>query len=64
MWKNKKPMLLISTHASSIQVPCQFPLIMVPQHGAMSIDIPTSLVFHEYTKDMQRIDIADQLKEP
>ena len=60
MWKDKKPVLVISTHAWPIQAPCQFPVIMAPrQHGAMREGIPTSTILLEYTTYIQGVDIAD-----
>ena len=56
-------MLLISTHARPIQPPCKRPVIIVPRrNGAVKENIRTSLVLHEYSTDMQGMDVADQLQ--
>ena len=45
MWKDKKPVLLISTHALPIQAPCEFLVITVPRwNDAVQNGIPTSSV--------------------
>jgi hypothetical protein len=31
MWKDKRPVLLISTHARPIQAPCENPVVIVPR---------------------------------
>jgi hypothetical protein len=62
MWKDKKPVLLISIHARPIQPPCDRKVITVPRrNGAGRENIQTSLVLHEYTTDMRGVDVADQL---
>ena len=63
MSKDKRPVLLISRHVLSIQVPCEFPIITVPwQEGAVRNGIPTSPVLLEYTTDMRGVDVANQLR--
>ena len=63
MWKDKKPMLLILTHALPIQAPCEFPMITVPRwNSAVQNGIPTSPVVLKYTMDMRGVDVADQLR--
>ena len=63
MWKDKKLVLLISTHARPIQPPCERPIIIVSRHnGVVRENIQTSLVLHKYTTDMQGIDVANQLR--
>jgi hypothetical protein len=62
LWKNKKPVLLISTHAMPVGYPCE-PVITVPRrNGPTHEDIHTSLVHHEYTTHMRGVDVADQLR--
>jgi hypothetical protein len=59
--KDKKPVLLISTHARPIQPLCERPIITVPHHnGAIRESIQTSPVLHKYTTDMRGVDVADQ----
>ena len=60
LWKHKKPVLLISTHALSIQAPCKFLVLTVPRRwGVVWEGIPTSIVLVEYTRDMREVDVAD-----
>jgi hypothetical protein len=62
LWKNKKPVLLISTHAMPIGYPCE-PVITVPRrNGPIREDIHTSPVHHKYTTHMRGVDVADQLR--
>ena len=62
MWKDKKPVLLISTHALPIQALCKFPVFTVPRwRGVVRESIFTSTILVEYTRDMQGMDVADQL---
>jgi hypothetical protein len=62
LWKDKKPILLISTHAMPIGYPCE-PVITVPRrNGPIREDIHTSPVHHEYTTHMRGVDVADQLR--
>jgi hypothetical protein len=62
MWKDKCPILLISTHALPISFPC-VPWDEVPhRNGAMRDNIPTSPILLEYTTFMRGIDVADQLR--
>jgi hypothetical protein len=62
MWKDKCPVLLISSHAIPIGFPCM-PMDTVPRrHGAIREDIPTSPVLLEYTTPMGGVDVADQLR--
>jgi hypothetical protein len=62
MWKDKCPVLLISTHANPIGFPCM-PRDEVPRrNGAMREKIPTSPVLLEYTTFMRGVDVADQLR--
>ena len=61
MWKDKCPILLISTHVLLIGFLC-VPRDEVPRrNGAVRENIPTSLVLLEYTTFMRSIDVADQL---
>ena len=61
MWKDKRPILLISIHANPIGFPCM-PCDEVPyRNGAIREKIPTSLVLLEYTTYMRGVDVADQL---
>jgi hypothetical protein len=62
MWKDKCPILLLSTHANPIGFPC-VPHDEVPRrNGAVREQIPTSHVLLEYTTFMRGVDVADQLR--
>jgi hypothetical protein len=62
MWKDKRPVLLLSTHAIPIGFPC-VPMAEVPRrNGAVKDKIPTSPVLLEYTTFMRGVDVADQLR--
>jgi hypothetical protein len=62
MWKGKRPVLLISSHAMPIGYPC-VPVITVPRRdGAERNNIITSPVHHEYTTHILGVDVADQLR--
>jgi hypothetical protein len=61
MWKDKCPVLLISTHANPIGFPC-VPHDEVPhRNGTIREQIPTSPMLLEYTTFMRGVDVADQL---
>ena len=62
MWKDKKLVLLLSTHATPIQALCERPLVFVPRRrGAVRENIQTSPVLQEYTRFMHGVDVVDQL---
>jgi hypothetical protein len=62
MWKDKCPVLLISTHANLIGFPCM-PRDEVPcRNGAVREKIPTSHMLLEYTTYMRGVDVVDQLR--
>jgi hypothetical protein len=63
MWKDKRLVLILSTHARPIQFPCEFPILIVPcRNGPIREEVQTSLVHFEYTKHMCGVDVADQLR--
>jgi hypothetical protein len=63
MWKDKRLVLILSTYAKPVQLPCKFPVLTVPHHnGTIREEIQTSPVHFEYTKHMRRVDVADQLR--
>jgi hypothetical protein len=63
IWKDKRPVLLLSTHAPPIQFPWEFPVVIVPRrNGADREHIQTSPVHLEYTTHMRGVDVADQLR--
>ena len=62
MWKDKCPVLLLSTHAIPIGFP-YVPMAKVPRrNGAVRDKIPTSLILLEYTTFMRGVDVVDQLR--
>ena len=62
MWKDKHPVLLISTHALPIRFPCVLRHEVPLRNRAVKEDIPTSPVLLEYTTFMRGIDVANQLQ--
>jgi hypothetical protein len=65
MWKDKRPVLLISTNAVPVQPPCTHPdlLTNVPRrNGAVREAVHTSPIHLEYTTYMRGVDVADQLR--
>jgi hypothetical protein len=59
MWKDKCPVLLLSTHALPIGFPC-VPVDKVPRrNGAVREMVPTSPMLLEYTTFMRGVDVAD-----
>ena len=61
MWKDKYPILLVSTHANPIGFP-SLPRDEVPRrNGAIREKIPTSPMLLEYITFMRDVDVVDQL---
>ena len=62
LWKDRKPVLLLSTHALSIG----FPYLLVPtvpkRNDMVRGNIMTSPMHLEYTTHMWGVDVADQLR--
>ena len=61
MWKDKCPVLLLSTYATSILAPCEVRDMVPRRRGAVWEQIFTSLVLMKYTKHMRGVDVVDQL---
>jgi hypothetical protein len=62
LWKDKKPVLLLSTNAIPIDFPC-VPVDTVPRrNGSEREAIPTSPMHVEYTTHIRGVDVADQLR--
>jgi len=62
LWKDRKPVLIISTHERPVQFPCEFPLVTIPRRsGSTCHEIPSSPMYVEYTTYMRGVDVADQL---
>ena len=61
LWKDNKPVLLLSTHTILIGYPCMLISIVPRRNGAERENIMTSLVHLEYTIHMRGVDVADQL---
>jgi hypothetical protein len=61
MWKDKCPVLLLSTHANPIGFPCMLRDKVPRRNGAVSEKIPTSPILVEYTTFMRGVDVADHL---
>ena len=63
MWKDKKPVVIISSHTVPIQFPYQYPVVSVPcRNGSICEEIQTSPMHLEYTTHMHGVDVADQLR--
>jgi hypothetical protein len=62
MWKDKKPVLLLSTHSVPIQAPCEKVVTVPRRNGAVRELIQTSPILLEYTTHMRGVDVADQLR--
>jgi hypothetical protein len=65
MWKDKRPVILISTHLVPVQPPCIHLdlLAKVPRrNGAVRDAIHTSPIHFVYTTYMRGVDVADQLR--
>jgi hypothetical protein len=62
MWKDMKPVLLISTHVVPVQPPCTHSDLFakIPRrNGAVRDAIHTSPIHLEYTTFMHGVDVAD-----
>ena len=62
MWKDKCPILLLSTHATPICASREIWDMVPRKHGVVLEQIFTSLVLVEYTQHMRGVDVADQLQ--
>jgi hypothetical protein len=62
VWCDKKPVLILSTHATPI-VPVGSTPVTVPRRNAgVVLQVPTSPVHKEYTTWMRGVDVADQIR--
>jgi hypothetical protein len=62
LWKDKMPVLLLSTHAPPIMPGNPRDCTVPRRDGALRPDIPTSPVLQEYTKNMRGLDVADHIR--
>jgi hypothetical protein len=62
LWKDKKAVLLLSTHALPIEFPCQPRTYVQRRNGAIREPIATSPIHYEYTTFMRDVDVVDQLR--
>jgi hypothetical protein len=62
LWKDKKPILLLSTHAIPIGYPCMLVSTVPRRNGADREDVMASPIHLEYTTHMRGVDVADQLR--
>jgi hypothetical protein len=61
MWKDKKSVFMLSTHALPMAFPCE--IVEVPRRcGSVKNMIKTSPIHKEYTTYMRGVDVADQLR--
>ena len=61
-WKDKRPVILLSIHATPIDVsgaPCS---IVLRRNGAIREEVRTSPIHLKYTTFVKGVDIADQLR--
>jgi hypothetical protein len=56
LWKDKKPVLLLSTHANSIGYPCMLVPTILRRNGTVREDIMTSPMLLEYTTHICGVD--------
>jgi hypothetical protein len=61
-WVDKKPVLLLSTHANPLSTDANNPKTVPRRDGAQRREIPTSPVHKAYTKWMRGVDVSDQLR--
>ena len=61
MWKDKCPVLLLSTHATPIRAPCGARDTVQRRHGVVRDEIYMSPMLLEYTMYMRGVDVVDQL---
>jgi hypothetical protein len=62
LWKDKKPVLLLSIHALPIGFPCVHVSTVPRRNGTVQEDIMTSSMHLEYTTHMRGVDVVDQLR--
>ena len=62
MWKDKSPVLLISTHAYPIGFPCMLQDEVPHWNGVVREKIPTLLMLLEYTTFMRGVDVKCSLR--
>lgn len=62
LWKDKKPILFLSTSAIPIGFPCVLVDTVPRQNGTVREAIPTSSMHVEYTTHIDGVDVADQLR--
>jgi hypothetical protein len=60
--KDKKPILVLFTHAIPIGYPCMSVPTVPRRNGAEWEDVMTSPIHLEYTTHMRGVDVADQLR--
>jgi hypothetical protein len=62
MWKDKKHVLLLSTHVIPIDYPCMPVPMVLKKNSAKSEDIMILPMHLEYTTHMCGVDMTDQLR--
>jgi hypothetical protein len=62
VWKDKKPVVLLSTHAFSIYFPCMLINTIPRKNGVVREDIMTFPMHFEYTTHMCGANMVDQLR--
>jgi hypothetical protein len=62
IWKDKQPVLLLSTHAPLITLGAPMDCTVPRRNGATRPEIPTTPILKEYTKNMHGVDVANHLR--
>jgi hypothetical protein len=62
LWKDKKSVLFLSTHALLIRFPCVLVPMVPKRNGAVREDIMTSPMHLQYTTHIRGVDVANQLR--
>jgi hypothetical protein len=62
VWKNKKPILLLSTHTIPVGFSCMLMLMAPRKNGVVRKNIMTSRMHLEYTTHMRGVNVADQFR--
>ena len=62
IWKDKKAIVLLSTHAVLVDLPGDSTSTVLRRTGAVRNLIPTSPIHLKYTTYMHGVDVADQLR--
>ena len=62
VWKDKKPMLLLSTHANPLSPDLEHHVTVLQYSNGKTNNIPTLPMHLEYTQKMHGMDVNNQLR--